>query len=345
MVVWSAVIWVFVLTVKGGISDSRVYGKKDDVVVLSPRTVTQKIHSITWKHKDDIAMEFYNNAVDSYRQFKARGQLNTSTGTLTINSLQNTDSGRYTVEINGEVAHGIQLEVISPVSKPNVSHTCSEESCVFTCEGGTPDAEPITYEWMLDNRQTGSLKTHTVEKDEPVRLITCALKNPVSNETSNEVPNPLWHEDLNALWALVLLPVAVVVAVGLYVKFRTREQHAGVNGANGEDAAMLTHVTMTSSNGNNQDPGANKVTDEPQTISELPGTPSLDPEAGNEAEGEPIKSNGQMALVQDQPREDQAAETPDDQQTLPQHPDAVTGAALHDHQADQATETQDGDQS
>lgn len=114
--------------------------------------------------------------------FVDRGVLNTSTGALTIKGLARDDSGSYTPEINDKVKATKELRVIcewrktwmksgertgmvwlsllvfslslsARVSKPSLSRQCDAENkyCVFTCEGNTTDAEPITFRWRASD--------------------------------------------------------------------------------------------------------------------------------------------------------------------------------------------------
>lgn len=189
---WLCVLVAVVSTVSGSI----LYKKVDDDVVLKPDagSVIDSTTSIMWKHGSDIAIEWDGNDIDSYRHFQTRTKLNISSGEMTITGLTLKDNGVYTLEINGRTYSPITLKVISAVSTPTVSEACDEEktSCTLTCDGNITGAEPVTYNWKLDNTPSVSSKTHTVSKENHSSIIefSCELENPVSKASSQPIPNP-----------------------------------------------------------------------------------------------------------------------------------------------------------
>ncbi|XP_039997947.1 uncharacterized protein LOC120798047 isoform X12 [Xiphias gladius] len=190
-------------------SDIPVYKKVGDTVVLSPGLVTDPISTITWKHGSAIAMDWYDNHTDSYRQFKDRGLLNGLTGELTIKGLTRNDSGSYTSEINNRVTNKTQLLVISPVSKPTVSTWCGEDmiECILTCEADTTDAEPFTYTWWSgDAVRLASSKEYFITKPTEGPWFSCELQNPVGSKRSEQVFNPftLKNQEVNSILGLLL---------------------------------------------------------------------------------------------------------------------------------------------
>ena len=54
----------------------------------------------------------------------------------------------------------------APVSKPTLSVHCEPEmtSCVFTCDGDTTGAEPVTYLWRSGDMMWTSTKEHKITK-------------------------------------------------------------------------------------------------------------------------------------------------------------------------------------
>ncbi|XP_042261186.1 uncharacterized protein LOC121892294 isoform X3 [Thunnus maccoyii] len=169
-----------------------LYGKIGDKAVLTPDSVVNLITSIEWKHGPDLAMEWYGGETFSYRHFKDRGSLNTSTGALTITGLTPDDSGNYTVDINNKVTSKTQLLVISPVSKPTLSLWCEPEMtyCVLTCNGDTTDTELVTYRWTSGDTTLSSTKEHKITKEDNELWFSCAFENPVSFNSSEIVFNP-----------------------------------------------------------------------------------------------------------------------------------------------------------
>ncbi|XP_071397806.1 SLAM family member 9-like [Centroberyx affinis] len=192
-------------------SQEPLYKKVGDSVVLSPdlSSVTGPITSIEWKHGSDLAMEWDGAEVDSYRQFKDRGDLNISTGALRITGLTREDSGLYTAELNNKATSQTQLSVISPVPKPTVSTSCDTELtvCLLTCDGDTRGAEPVTYSWSQGDMVLPTLpkqRNITKEDDSLERLISCSLTNPVSYEHSEDISNPLYHRMPVALKGIIV---------------------------------------------------------------------------------------------------------------------------------------------
>ncbi|XP_067439890.1 uncharacterized protein [Thunnus thynnus] len=190
-----------------------LYRKIGDKAVLTSDSVVNPITSIEWKHGPDLAMEWYGDETFSYRHFKDRGSLNTSTGALTITGLTPDDSGNYTVEINNKVTSKTELLVISPVSKPTLSEWCTGTYCVLTCNGNTTDAEPVTYWWTSGDTTWSSTKEHKitmVEKELWLSWFSCAFENPVSNINSEKVFNPFIRNQL-IFMAILLLVVCIII--------------------------------------------------------------------------------------------------------------------------------------
>ncbi|XP_067439570.1 uncharacterized protein [Thunnus thynnus] len=190
-----------------------LYGKIGDKAVLTSDSVVNPINSIVWKHGPDIAMEWYGDETYSYRQFKDHGRLNTLTGALTITGLTSDDSGNYTVDINNKLTSKTELLVISPVSKPTLSEWCSVTYCVFTCNGDTTGAEPVTYWWTSGDMTWSSTKEHKitmVEKELWSNWFSCVFENPVSINSSEKVFNPFIRNQL-IFMAILLLVVCIII--------------------------------------------------------------------------------------------------------------------------------------
>lgn len=188
--------WLVCLLLSAAETQGSVTFKKvGDEVVLRPSSKPDVIKAILWKDGPNIAMDWDGENIESYRHFKVRGSLDNSSGALTIKNLTREDSGLYTPHINHNAGKPIYLKVISPVLKPYISVSCDEgkKNCTLSCDGNTTGAEPVNYTWKFDSTQKGSSKElHlTQENSENIKELICELQNPVSQESSVPIPNPL----------------------------------------------------------------------------------------------------------------------------------------------------------
>lgn len=230
-------------------SDKPVYKAVGDKVVLRPGSAVNPITNITWRYGPDVAMQWDGNQTYSYGHFQVRGVLNTSSGELTITGLTRNDSGSYTAEINNQVTKPIQLLVISRVPRPSVSMWCDPEMtyCVFTCEGNTSDADPITFEWEADDRMWFSNNKHIITKDEKEPQFSCYLVNPVSLMGSDPVRNPFYTYKCRAgsytfLIVFILCPVVIILVLILLIWLTYKCRKGGdAEGTMAEKPAMLPH--------------------------------------------------------------------------------------------------------
>ncbi|XP_042369071.1 lymphocyte function-associated antigen 3-like isoform X2 [Plectropomus leopardus] len=226
-------------------SEEPIYKAVGDKVVLKPSPSvidpTDPITSVMWKHGRDIAAEWYGGEAFSYRHFKGRCSLNSSTGALTIAGLTRNDSGSYTAEINNRGTNATQLQVISPVSKPTVSTWCDAAMtyCVFTCEGNATEAEPISYIWgASDLLWYPSPNTYRITKEEKERSFYCMLDNPVSSRSSEFVPNPFFRRKPNwPLILLILLAACILLVCVIFITHKCKEED--VEGTPQENAEMM----------------------------------------------------------------------------------------------------------
>ncbi|XP_027147256.1 uncharacterized protein LOC104926232 isoform X2 [Larimichthys crocea] len=224
-----------------------IYEAVGEKVVLRPGSAVNPITNITWRYGPDVAMQWDGNQTYSYEQFKVRGVLNTSTGELTITGLTRNDSGNYTVEINNQVTKPIQLLVISRVSRPSVSTWCDPQMtyCVFTCEGNTSDAEPITFGWGASDMMWFFHNKHIITKDETEPLFSCYLHNPVGLMGSESVPNPFYTRSYTLIIFFTLC--AVIILVLILLIWLTHKCRKGVDAeaTTPEKPAMLPHGQET----------------------------------------------------------------------------------------------------
>ncbi|XP_044044534.1 uncharacterized protein LOC122872403 isoform X2 [Siniperca chuatsi] len=144
----------------------------------------------------DSEIILYKRVGDEVVLKPERGSLNTSSGEMTITGLTQDDSGVYTPEINNKKASPTHLIVIFPVPVPTVIKSCDDEktSCTLTCYGETTEnTGTVTYRWKLgDKVLTNSSKEQHITKENSSNIneFSCELENPVSQESSQPLPNP-----------------------------------------------------------------------------------------------------------------------------------------------------------
>uniref|UniRef100_A0A667WTV3 Ig-like domain-containing protein n=1 Tax=Myripristis murdjan TaxID=586833 RepID=A0A667WTV3_9TELE len=158
--------------------------------------------SILWKQNRNMVVEWIKNlgSADYYGMFDGHTNLDIETGRLEIDTWARNYSGVYSVEFNGQLqSESYKVDVIKKVPKPtvvllNCSHTPS--ACTLICNGGTPEAEPITYSWRRDggNWTQSSKLIEITEADHHYEHIFCQMKNPVSVEESDPWKNPFYPD-------------------------------------------------------------------------------------------------------------------------------------------------------
>lgn len=235
-IVWLGWFVVFQAAVSEA-AETIIYGKVGGEVVLRPPagSVTEPIKQISWKEGPNKAMEWdgEDTSVDSFRQFKERGYLNTSTGEMTIRGLLHNDSNVYTPEINSKVLAAVRLKVLSPVSVPTASASCDESTCKLTCKGNTTGAGPVTYTWKSDDNVVHSssanqytIHKHSQENSSSSNEFICEMKNPISQERSGPVsialilPPERGPKISTGVTVLVVLLAAVFLLVAFH-KWKT----------------------------------------------------------------------------------------------------------------------------
>ncbi|KAM4560313.1 uncharacterized protein PAE49_012550 [Odontesthes bonariensis] len=229
--------WLCVVVVAAVASNSEdtIYKEVGSEVALSPNadSVTATTKSILWKEGVHLAINWEDGNTIAYRQFKERGELNTSTGVMTIRGLIRNDSGVYTPEIDGKPGTPVRLMVISAVPVPTIKRSCEEETsrCELTCDGDTTEAGPVTYKWKLDNKDVADGKQYTIKRSQEdissIKEFSCELANHVSKRSSVHISNPFVTEPERNLsistgvtvFICLLLPVLLLV---LFHKYKTR---------------------------------------------------------------------------------------------------------------------------
>ncbi|XP_028280375.1 uncharacterized protein LOC114447987 isoform X2 [Parambassis ranga] len=211
-------------------SEAALTVKVGDQVVLKPDPVPAgDIKDITWKHNEDIVLDWDKGAgITYYRHFKGRCELNTKTAELKILSLTLEDSGSYKAEVNSVVQSPTELLVLASVPKPTVSETCDpqEDYCTLSCDGNTTGTGPVTYTWMSGGTEVSSTKDYILTKDAKEPSFHCVLNNTVSSQSSEKFHNR-FIGNYQKLWLLVLVPILLfVLGIGFY-KWKTRTKTWG----------------------------------------------------------------------------------------------------------------------
>ncbi|CAL8240814.1 unnamed protein product, partial [Gadus morhua 'NCC'] len=157
--------------------------------------------SVDWNHGENNAVKWFENNFKAYGNFEDRIFLNRTNGDLTLIGVNDSESGEYTVSLNGKdsvTKHFIK--VIHHVPVPTVTVNCSPEGelmrfCLYTCAGDTSQSEPVSYEWSLPNGTllSASNKTINVTMESltgPHDQLLCTMRNPVNNATATVISPP-----------------------------------------------------------------------------------------------------------------------------------------------------------
>lgn len=160
---------------------------------------TQQITRIVWKHGANLLAEWTDGEFSFYDRFEGRTVLNKTTASLEITKAESADSGRFEVEVNNKVQDvTYDVKVIQKVSKPEVwvkPVNCgpTSKTCTLVCEGGTAEAQPITYSWKFDNQmwQQGDRELVVTNDTASLKIVSCLMVNQVSREVSVPIKNPL----------------------------------------------------------------------------------------------------------------------------------------------------------
>ncbi|XP_029923325.1 uncharacterized protein LOC115370443 [Myripristis murdjan] len=134
------------------------------------------------------------------------------------------------------------------VPKPSVALeplSCSPSSppCALSCNGGIPEAEPITYSWRRDTGDwTESSKLMDITKDDDhIENFFCQMKNPVSEEESEPWKN-VFYEDRQQLYVTVAVGVVAAVFLVVIFAFITRRIFSLRSGFDSEKRRLLLYL-------------------------------------------------------------------------------------------------------
>ncbi|XP_034465650.1 SLAM family member 5-like [Hippoglossus hippoglossus] len=199
-------------------------------LVLTPPEHGSVISSVVWTHNSNLVVEWVNKDLEFFGSFKGRTSLDESTAQLTVSAARQSDGGEYRVEINNVQQSQVYTAiVIKKVPKPSVvvvPTSCSTNSsrCTLTCQGDPAGTEPLTYSWRKDSGWWGPEQQsmdHLIINDvktKRVEEISCRMKNPVSEEESDPLKNPMYRKGYvspGELAAIICSSILAVVLVGL----------------------------------------------------------------------------------------------------------------------------------
>ncbi|KAM4711023.1 SLAM family member 5-like isoform 2-T2 [Anableps anableps] len=257
---------VFLVTTVQLISADPIYRRVGGSVALNPGQGFDSIRTVTWKHRSDLALEWFGDKIICYRSFQGRCDLDKETGSFIINNLMLEDSGSYTPEINDRVLDRTDLQAIKPVPKPTVTIKCNDERtlCNLTCEAKiTAEFGPVTYKWRAGDKDLSNDKELQITTENEESSFICELKNPVSSSSGDEKPNPV-SKGTNP--AAVIVPVVILililVVVGVAFLMYKRETNLQLDEAYNGGLPALTAETM-GENDQNQNSSGPIIEDQP----------------------------------------------------------------------------------
>ncbi|KAK5618084.1 hypothetical protein CRENBAI_022762 [Crenichthys baileyi] len=206
----AALVALIITEVRGA---DPIYKRVGDSAVLNPGPLSDPISSAIWKHKSDLAMEWFGAEITCYRDFKDRCNLDQKSGSLIINNLKLGDSGSYSPEINNKELDKMELLVLQPVPKPAVSIQCNNEKtlCDLTCEAHiTAEFGSVAYKWKNEDGELSNSKELEIKTEKHGSSFICELKNLVSSASSEAVTNPI-SSGINP--AAVVVPVVIIILI------------------------------------------------------------------------------------------------------------------------------------
>ncbi|XP_035264758.1 hemicentin-2-like isoform X2 [Anguilla anguilla] len=200
---------------------------------------------ILWTWNENKVVEFYQEEMVEYGQFKRRTILDLTTGALTLTNLTEADSGEYVgeLQIKGNLVKYRQVvKVFDAVGKPAVTCQVNGSSVTLLCSGG--DRPSTQYRWegpAIDPQPGSQLKIEAAESSDAV--YTCVLHNPVGESRTDFPVKSCFPApgSSSVVISVVLVLFLIFIIVGLllfyYKKFykkktrlRVRDTEAAVKG-------------------------------------------------------------------------------------------------------------------
>ncbi|KAF3857064.1 hypothetical protein F7725_008923 [Dissostichus mawsoni] len=203
------------------------FTKEEGSVTLDLRPAPSvPIIIIQWKFKDSILAEWVKGVLPLTHN-REHIKLDIVSGRLAMEKMTKAEEGVYSVEVNNNVQHvAYSVLVIKDVPKPVIlfsplagSH--ESDTFIMTCGGDTTGAEPVTYRWKTGDgewKESGKVIAITKKEHGHVKNFICKMKNPVSEEVSEPIPNILYKKEEPArliVGIIVVLLVAAAAAAGI----------------------------------------------------------------------------------------------------------------------------------
>lgn len=222
---------------------------------LRPSPVPSAITSVVWKFNGNMLVEWAKDAIplEYYKPFKTRATLDQTTGVLRINDTTQADSGRFTVEINNNVqtvehdaVHILRVPQPEADLKPLVCGH-SSPSCTLHCKGNTEGAGPVEFFFRFDDKEQkhlgNKLEIQNNEKAQAVKMLSCKMKNPVSEKESAAISNKLFKEKVDddsgsggvvgGVVGTLVLAIVAAAGIGYWKREPIRKWWDGVRGGGG----------------------------------------------------------------------------------------------------------------
>lgn len=208
---------------------------------LRPLPGVANIESIAWRHKGNFVAEWAKDKIplEIYPAFKGRTTLDIKTGHLKIDSMTENDAGEFSVEINSikraERYNAKNIEEV-PVPYVWVKPDGDGDDFVLSCEAKNGEKiknpEYITYYWNIGGgdknwaEREQRVKIHNNETMRAIKTFSCKMVNPVSEEESEPIENPLQKiasDNSGAVAAAVLVPLLLLLAAGVGLGYWKRQ--------------------------------------------------------------------------------------------------------------------------
>ncbi|XP_075902239.1 uncharacterized protein LOC142901564 [Nelusetta ayraudi] len=176
-------------------SDMNVAVGGDLVLELDPQPA--QVKRVVWKHGANLLAEMTLGEFSYYGSFKGHTVLEDS-GRLTVLSIQLTEGGEYSVEVNNVIqAKHYNVRVFEEVGRPTIRVTpliCGpgSENCTLVCDLDVAPSQDVSYEWQLAGEESRiSGKELIINKTTQATNFTCWAKILVSQQPSESQKNPL----------------------------------------------------------------------------------------------------------------------------------------------------------